>query len=154
VVVRNGKLSAAGVQFPLAEGEEQDISPELGARHRAALGLSQETDAVIVVVSEETGTISVAEKGRLVRNLTVEALEALLMELLVRQTVSLPGLRGGSREARQRASVANEGSVAGVDAVADAPAEAAHEGLSDGGNGGDSKTDGGKENEELIGSDR
>lgn len=100
VVVRNGKLSAAGVQFPLAEGEEQDISPELGARHRAALGLSQETDAVIVVVSEETGTISVAEKGRFIRNLTVEGLEALLMESLARQNLSLPGLRGAGGTGR------------------------------------------------------
>src|SRR4051812_37742617 len=66
VVIRNGKLSAAGVQFPLAEGEDAEIAPELGSRHRAALGLSQETDALVVVVSEETGTISVAEKGRLV----------------------------------------------------------------------------------------
>jgi diadenylate cyclase len=92
VVIRNGKLSAAGVQFPLAEGENGELSPELGARHRAALGLSQETDALIIVVSEETGIISVAEKGRLVRNLTVEALEALLMETLGRQ-LSTPASR-------------------------------------------------------------
>src|SRR4051812_16009216 len=85
VVVRSGKVSAAGVQFPLAEGEPGEIAPELGARHRAALGLSQETDAVIVVVSEETGAISVAEKGRLVRGLTIEGLESLLMEALGKQ---------------------------------------------------------------------
>jgi diadenylate cyclase len=91
VVVRHGKLAAAGVQFPLAEGN--DLAPELGARHRAALGLSQETDAVILVVSEETGTISVAENGRLVRNLTPEALEALLMELLSRPTATIAGRR-------------------------------------------------------------
>jgi diadenylate cyclase len=87
VVIRNGKIAAAGVQFPLAEGN--DLSPELGARHRAALGLSQETDAVMVIVSEETGTISVAENGRLIRNLTVEGLESLLIELLSRPSVSL-----------------------------------------------------------------
>jgi len=92
VVVRNGKLAAAGVQFPLAEGN--DLSPELGARHRAALGLSQETDAVVVIVSEETGTISVAENGRLIRNLTIEGLESLLVELLARPTVALGGRRG------------------------------------------------------------
>ena len=72
------------MQFPLAEGE--DLSQELGSRHRAALGLSQETDAVIVVVSEETGIISVAENGRLIRNLTVEGLESLLLEMLGRPT--------------------------------------------------------------------
>lgn len=87
VVIRSGKISAAGVQFPLAEGESGEIAPELGARHRAALGLSQETDAVIVVVSEETGGISVAENGRLVRNLTVEGLESLLISALGKQTL-------------------------------------------------------------------
>jgi diadenylate cyclase len=83
-VVRAGKLAAAGVQFPLAESG--DVSPELGARHRAALGLSQETDAVVVVVSEENGTITVAENGRLIRNLTTEGLESLLIELLAKAT--------------------------------------------------------------------
>ena len=84
VVIRQGRVAAAGVQLPLAEGE--DLSQELGSRHRAALGLSQETDAVIVVVSEETGIISVAENGRLIRNLTVEGLESLLLEMLGRPT--------------------------------------------------------------------
>jgi diadenylate cyclase len=101
VVVRNGKLSAAGVQFPLAENEQGELAPELGARHRAALGLSQETDALIVVVSEETGTISVAEKGRLVRNLTVEGLESLLMEALGKPVLALRKLglsRAGDKE--------------------------------------------------------
>jgi diadenylate cyclase len=83
VVIRGGKVAAAGVQFPLAEGE--DLAQELGSRHRAALGLSQETDAVIIVVSEETGTISIAENGRLIRNLTVEGLESLLAEMLAKQ---------------------------------------------------------------------
>jgi len=87
VVVRDGKLAAAGVQFPLADSG--DLDSELGARHRAALGLSEETDAVIIVVSEETGTISVAEDGRLIRNLTVEGLEALLLELLGRSPSAL-----------------------------------------------------------------
>jgi diadenylate cyclase len=93
VVVRHGKLAAAGVQFPLAEEGAAEISPELGSRHRAALGLSQETDAVLIVVSEETGTISVAENGRLIRNLTPESLEALLMELLARPSASIAGRR-------------------------------------------------------------
>jgi diadenylate cyclase len=91
VVVRSGKVAAAGVQFPLAEGERGEIAPELGSRHRAAIGLSQETDAVVIVVSEETGTISVAENGRLNRGLTVEGLESLLMEALGKQL--LPSVR-------------------------------------------------------------
>jgi diadenylate cyclase len=96
VVVRNGKLAAAGVQFPLAEGGE--LSPELGARHRAALGLSQETDAVVVVVSEETGTISVAQDGRMIRNLTLEGLESLLVELLARPTLAIHRGKNESKE--------------------------------------------------------
>jgi diadenylate cyclase len=80
VVIRSGRVAAAGVQFPLAES--QDLAQELGSRHRAALGLSEDTDAVVVVVSEETGIISVAENGRLIRNLTVEGLESVLVEML------------------------------------------------------------------------
>jgi len=98
VVIRSGKLSAAGVQFPLAEGESGEIAPELGARHRAALGLSQETDALIVVVSEETGGISVAENGRLIRNLTVEGLESLLISGLGKQALSVPLARSPDKE--------------------------------------------------------
>ena len=76
VVVRGDRVAAAGVQFPLAEGT--DIPQELGSRHRAAMGLSQEADALVLVVSEETGTISVAERGELHRGLTLEDLRSVL----------------------------------------------------------------------------
>jgi diadenylate cyclase len=102
VVVRNGKLAAAGVQFPLAESDSEELTQEMGARHRAALGLSQETDAMVVIVSEETGTISVAEKGRLVRNLTVEGLESLLTEALSRPVLALPRLGSGRATVSER----------------------------------------------------
>lgn len=72
VVIRNGRLAAAGVQFPLDEGG--DLPTELGARHRAALGLSQDTDALILVVSEETGIISIAQRGKLDRGLSLDEL--------------------------------------------------------------------------------
>lgn len=72
VVIRGDRVVSAGVQFPLAEGDE--LPQELGSRHRAALGLSQECDALIVVVSEETGAISLAERGQLTRDLTIEEL--------------------------------------------------------------------------------
>ncbi len=104
VVVRSGKLAAAGVQFPLAESDSGELSPELGARHRAALGLSQETDAMIVVVSEETGGISVAEKGRLIRNLTVEGLESLLLDALGKPVLSVP-LFGAAHSAADKEKV-------------------------------------------------
>lgn len=80
VIVSNGRITHATVQFPLAEAG--DLERELGSRHRAAVGLSQESDAVVIVVSEETGDISVAEKGQLFRKLSPDALRDLLAELL------------------------------------------------------------------------
>jgi diadenylate cyclase len=80
VVVSGGRIAYAGVQFPLAESGE--LERELGSRHRAAVGMSQETDAVVLVVSEETGDISIAERGALLRKLTPEAVHDLLSELL------------------------------------------------------------------------
>jgi diadenylate cyclase len=74
VIVVGDRVAAAGAQFPLAEGE--GIGSDLGSRHRAAIGLSQEADCLIIVVSEETGIISVAERGQLVRNLTIDQLRA------------------------------------------------------------------------------
>ena len=82
VVISNGRLMYAGVQFPLAESGE--LEKELGSRHRAAVGMSQESDAVVLVVSEETGDVSVAERGQLIRKLTPEGLRGLLSELLGR----------------------------------------------------------------------
>lgn len=80
VVVVQGRIAYAGVQFPLAESG--DLERELGSRHRAAVGLSQESDAVVLVVSEETGDISVADRGRLMRKLTPDALRDILNDLL------------------------------------------------------------------------
>lgn len=82
VIISQGRVAYAGVQFPMAEGGE--LERELGARHRAAVGLSQETDAIVLVVSEETGDISIAERGRLIRKLTADGLRGLLGELLGR----------------------------------------------------------------------
>jgi diadenylate cyclase len=82
VVIRNGKIEYAGVQFPLAESGE--LERELGSRHRAAVGMSQESDAVVLVVSEETGDVSIAERGQLIRKLTPDGLRGLLSELLGR----------------------------------------------------------------------
>jgi diadenylate cyclase len=82
VVVSQGKVAYAGVQFPLAESGE--LERELGSRHRAAVGMSQESDSVVLVVSEETGDVSIAERGQLIRKLTPEGLRGLLSELLGR----------------------------------------------------------------------
>jgi len=80
VVVRNSRVAAAGCQFPLAESEEVDAS--LGSRHRAALGLAQDTDAVVLVISEETGRVSVAVEGQLYVGLELEGLREILTGLL------------------------------------------------------------------------
>jgi diadenylate cyclase len=80
VIVRNGKVAAAGCQFPLAEADEVD--PSLGSRHRAALGLSKESDAAIIIVSEETGRISLALDGQLYLGLELENLRGMLISLL------------------------------------------------------------------------
>ena len=78
VVIRGDRVVAAGVQFPLAE--DNTLAQELGSRHRAAVGLSNEADPLIIVVSEETGVISVAERGELTRGLTVSDLRRVLSE--------------------------------------------------------------------------
>ena len=80
VIVQHGRIAAAGCQFPLAESE--DVDPSLGSRHRAALGLAQECDAVVLVVSEETGRMSVACEGQLYLGLDADALRELLMAML------------------------------------------------------------------------
>ncbi len=81
VVIKRDRIAAAGVQFPLAEHGEFDRL--LGSRHRSAIGLSKETDAAIVVVSEETGTISLALDGKLTRFLTLEQIRQQLLDLLI-----------------------------------------------------------------------
>lgn len=75
-VIRGNRLIAAGCLLPLTEN--RSLSTELGTRHRAAIGLSEQCDALIVVVSEETGTISVAENGHIMRHLDTETLKAIL----------------------------------------------------------------------------
>jgi diadenylate cyclase len=91
VVISQGKVAYAGVQFPLAE--EGTLERELGSRHRAAVGLSNESDAVVIVVSEETGDVSIAERGILMRKLTPDALRGLLTELLGAVEKKAPDIR-------------------------------------------------------------
>jgi diadenylate cyclase len=83
VVVRGGRIYAAGCYLPLSE--KTDIFKGLGTRHRAAIGLSEQSDAVVIVVSEETGTISIAYQGELFREFTSVSLRRKLTELLGKQ---------------------------------------------------------------------
>lgn len=80
VIISDRRLAAAGCQFPLAESE--DVDPSLGSRHRAALGLAQESDAVVLVVSEETGRVSLANEGQLYIGLELDHLREMLFGLL------------------------------------------------------------------------
>ena len=75
-VVRGDRLIAAGCLLPLTENRE--LSTELGTRHRAAIGLSEQCDALVLVVSEETGTISIAENGHIMRHLDADTLRTAL----------------------------------------------------------------------------
>ena len=83
VVIRDGRIAAAGCVLPLTSNT--NLSPDLGTRHRAGIGMSENSDAVVVIVSEETGTISVAIGGLLKRHLMPETLEKLLIIELVPQ---------------------------------------------------------------------
>ena len=80
VIIRDNKIITAGCVLPLTANT--NLSSELGTRHRAALGLSETSDAVIVVVSEETGKISIAVNGSLTRNLNEASLSKALTKLL------------------------------------------------------------------------
>jgi diadenylate cyclase len=81
VIIKGDRIAFAACIFPLSQ--RQDLNPSLGTRHRAAIGLTEETDAVVVVVSEETGSISHAYKGQLVRGVSAEQLRAFLTSVLV-----------------------------------------------------------------------
>lgn len=81
VILKGDRIAFAACIFPLTQ--RQDLNKSVGTRHRAALGLSEETDALVVAVSEETGAISYAYKGTLVRNVSLEELRAFLTSMLV-----------------------------------------------------------------------
>ena len=80
VIIQGDRITCAGAVFPTSSS--QKINRRLGTRHRAALGLAEETDAICIVVSEETGRISVALKGELLYNLTIDDTRMLLIDEL------------------------------------------------------------------------
>lgn len=97
-ILSGNRLLAAGCILPLSQNPR--LIYALGTRHRAALGVSEETDAVVVVVSEENGAISIAERGRLLRNLDPGALRSTLSTFF--------RLRGGAEEAAAVAAAATD----------------------------------------------
>lgn len=88
VIIQGDRITCAGAVFPTSSS--QKINKRLGTRHRAALGLSEETDAICLVVSEETGKMSVAIKGELYHNLTLDDIRIMLIdELRPKQDINL-----------------------------------------------------------------
>ncbi|MBE7043420.1 MAG: TIGR00159 family protein [Ruminococcaceae bacterium] len=84
VVIRDNQIKAAACFLPLTQNES--LSSELGTRHRAGLGMSEVSDAAVIIVSEETGTISLAKSGTLLRHLNAERLEEMLLDYLQPET--------------------------------------------------------------------
>lgn len=101
IVIKDGRVSAAGCILPLTS--KDDLSSELGTRHRAAIGMSETSDAIVAVVSEETGAISIAENGNLMRDVSDGVLREVLMTNFVKNNNKDDNkfkkiLRGGKNE--------------------------------------------------------
>ncbi len=87
VIIRGKRIVAASCLLPLTEN--RNLSQELGTRHRAAIGISEQSDAVVLVVSEETGAVSIARNGELMRYLTADDVKEILRSYLFRPTVNV-----------------------------------------------------------------
>ena len=96
LIMQGEKVTAATCYLPLSQN--MTIGKELGTRHRAAIGLSEETDSWVIVVSEETGQVSLARKGELTQNLRPDELRNLLM------TIEAEFERSESRRSREKGS--------------------------------------------------
>jgi diadenylate cyclase len=110
LIIKEDRIVAAGCLFPLSQREE--LSKSLGTRHRAAIGMTEETDSIVIIVSEETGTISVAYKGRLSRGLDEERLRRVLSAVLLKN----PKAKNRWMRAREQMDLTPEG-VAKTDSI-------------------------------------
>lgn len=90
MIIQNGRIEAAGCVLPLSEN--RSLSTDLGTRHRAGVGVSEVSDALVVIVSEETGAISVAEEGMLKRHLATQTLKKLLIAELIGEEAQKNGV--------------------------------------------------------------
>jgi diadenylate cyclase len=95
VIIQNARLIAAGCVLPLSN--EPDIAKILGTRHRAAVGISEISDSIIIIVSEETGNISVATKGRLENHIDVEELRIRLLDIFRKRAEANQSKRFGAK---------------------------------------------------------
>ena len=104
VIIRGNRIVAACCLLPLTEN--RNLSQELGTRHRAALGMSEQSDAMVLVVSEETGAISIARNGELMRYLTVEDVKVILRNAIIQPHAAvkdnlldkIKGMLGGEKK--------------------------------------------------------
>ena len=104
VIIRGNRIVAACCLLPLTEN--RNLSQELGTRHRAALGMSEQSDAMVLVVSEETGAMSIARNGELMRYLTVEDVKAILRNAIIQPHAAvkdnlldkIKGMLGGEKK--------------------------------------------------------
>lgn len=104
IIIRGNRIVAACCLLPLTEN--RNLSQELGTRHRAAIGMSEQSDAMVLVVSEETGTISIARNGELMRYLTVDDVKDILRNAIFRPHAAvknnlmdkIKGLLGGEKK--------------------------------------------------------
>ena len=110
VIIRQDRIVAAGCLFPLSARET--LGKELGTRHRAAIGLTEETDSIAVVVSEETGTVSLAYKGKLTRGMDEVRLRRVLSAVLLKS----PRAKNRWTRAREQLDLTPEG-VAKTDSI-------------------------------------
>ena len=88
VVISNNKIAAAACMLPLAS--DQDIAKELGTRHRAGIGISKESDSIAIIVSEETGKVSVAKDGTLIADVREDVLKKILISNIVTKRLNEP----------------------------------------------------------------
>ena len=95
VIISENKIAASACMLPLAS--DKDIAKELGTRHRAAIGISKESDAIAIVVSEETGKISVAKDGILIADLKEDALKKILIKHVVAKRFPQDDKKGSSK---------------------------------------------------------
>ncbi len=109
VIIKDNTVVAAGCILPLTQ--DPDMSKSLGTRHRAGVGVTEETDAVVVIVSEETGMVSLAYRGRLLRGVNRPRLERHLNNFLLRSRRGSGGLFGWSGDARPEAHADDEDSL-------------------------------------------
>lgn len=95
VVISNNKIAAAACMLPLAS--DQDIAKELGTRHRAGIGISKESDSLAIIVSEETGKVSVAKDGTLIADVREDVLKKILISNIVTKRLNEDRMKNGKR---------------------------------------------------------